>query len=151
MRDYVKLPDRHKRLLQGFTTGVEFTEKEQAIPAYILGAWLGDGHSATTALTSMDKELVAAWYDYAAPLNLKVRISTNNSSGKAKTYHITSGKANGHSNRNPLMNELRTLNLIQNKHIPFNYKTGSSQQRLELLAGLIDTDGHRSGETFFLS
>jgi replicative DNA helicase len=34
------------------------------------------------------------------------------------------------------------LGVIDNKHIPHKYLTGSRQQRLELLAGIIDSDGY---------
>jgi hypothetical protein len=151
IRDYNKLPERHKNILQGFTTGVEFKSKELPIPAYILGTWLGDGTSAATAITSMDKEIVDEWQNYALSLSLSFRESTSKSNGKAKTYFITSGQSHGKSDRNPFMNDLRELELINNKHIPQFYKTASRKDRLELLAGLIDTDGHRSGETFFFT
>ena len=38
--------------------------------------------------------------------------------------------------------ELKSMNLINNKHIPQTYKISSEQTRLELLAGIIDTDGY---------
>ena len=45
-----------------------------------------------------------------------------------------------------IRNALRGLKLLGtksgNKFIPHSYKTASRQDRLELLAGLIDTDGH---------
>ena len=37
---------------------------------------------------------------------------------------------------------LRDENLLDNKHIPNNYLINSEKNRLELLAGLIDSDGH---------
>lgn len=148
VRDYLKLPARHKRLLQGFRVGVNFEPQLVKIPAYILGAWLGDGHSATTALTTMDSELLDAWTNYAQSIGLKVRLSTNKSNERAKTYFITSGNAHGISSRNSFMNELRAYNLINNKHIPDAYLKNNEQTRLELLAGLIDTDGTLLNETF---
>ena len=42
---------------------------------------------------------------------------------------------------------LKELNLWGNKHIPYIYKTNSRSNRLKLLAGLIDTDGHVSKNT----
>jgi len=39
------------------------------------------------------------------------------------------------------MNALRALNVIKNKHIPPEYLTASIEQRLQLLHGLMDTDG----------
>lgn len=42
--------------------------------------------------------------------------------------------------------KLANLNLIQNKHIPGQYLRSSYKQRLELLQGLMDTDGYISSE-----
>jgi len=149
--EYLSLSKRHRRLFMGFKTGVDFDKKETTIPPYILGAWLGDGHSRNTALTTMDHELVDVWTDYANTLGLKIRMDKNAGS-KANVYHITSGQSNGSSYRNQFTNYLRELNLIQNKHIPFNYLTSSREDRLQLLAGLIDTDGTLvSGMTFVFS
>ena len=151
IRDYLKLPNRQKRLLQGFTTGVEFSKKDIPVPAYILGAWLGDGHSQTTALTSMDVELVNEWNSYADSIGMKVRVQENRQPNKSKVYFITSGQQNGSSDRNIMMNHLRELELINNKHIPSIYLHSSRNDRLNLLAGLIDTDGSRIDETFIFT
>lgn len=152
VRDYLKLPERHKRLLQGFTTGVEFYKKQELIiPPYILGSWLGDGNSSTTSLTTMDEELRDAWKAYADSIGMQVRISENKQPNKSRNYFITSGQAHGKSDRNPFMNNLRMLDLIGNKHIPNRYLISSRKERLELLAGLIDTDGHRIDETFIFT
>ena len=151
VRDYLKLPERHKRLLQGFRVGVDFANKEVEVPSYILGAWLGDGHSAATALTTMDSEILKEWTDYACSIGMQIRISTNDNCGQAKIYFITSGQSHGKANRNPFMNELRSMEVLNNKHIPNIYLNNSEKVRLELLAGLIDTDGTRIDETFVIT
>lgn len=46
---------------------------------------------------------------------------------------------------NHILDELNRLNLIQNKHIPYDYLNDSIENRLKLLAGLIDTDGCITG------
>jgi replicative DNA helicase len=46
---------------------------------------------------------------------------------------------------NPMAQALRDLGVWNNKHIPKCYLENSRQARLELLAGIIDTDGHASG------
>lgn len=143
IRDYLKLSDRQKNILQGYKVGVEFDKKDLIIPPYILGTWLGDGTSATTAITTMDTEIFGEWFEYSQSIGMNMRLSTSQSSGKAKTYHLTSGESNGKSDRNPMMNELRAMELINNKHIPQIYLTSNRIDRLELLAGLIDTDGSK--------
>lgn len=149
VNDYLNLPERHRKLLQGFTTGVDFEERELGVPAYILGAWLGDGTKTNTSLTTMDSEILKEWCDYADSINMDIRVvDTNN---KSKTYFITSGKHSGRSDRNPMMNELRQMEVINNKHIPSAYLINSEKNRLELLAGLIDTDGSLVDSTFIFT
>ena len=50
---------------------------------------------------------------------------------------------NGIANKgcNYFLNILKEYNLINNKHIPLIYKCNSRENRLKLLAGLIDSDG----------
>jgi hypothetical protein len=151
VRDYMNLSNHHKNLLQGFRTGVEFSKKDLTIPPYILGMWLGDGSSHSTALTSADQELVDAWSDYASSIGMKIRVTENRQPNRSKNYYITSGKASGRADRNPFMNELNSMEVIRNKHIPFIYLTSSREDRLQLLAGLIDTDGYRNCETFLFT
>ena len=43
---------------------------------------------------------------------------------------------------NTLLRDLKDYDLINNKHIPIDYKTNDRQIRLSLLAGLMDSDGH---------
>lgn len=40
------------------------------------------------------------------------------------------------------MSFLRNNNLLNNKHIPYEYKCNSRDVQLKLLAGLIDSDGY---------
>jgi intein/homing endonuclease len=141
VKEYLSWSERKKRLFLGFRTGVQFEEKSLPIPAYILGAWIGDGTSSTTALTTMDKEMVDEWSNYAKSINMQVRVQDIKIDNKAKTYFITSDQQNGSNDRNPFMSELRSMELINNKYIPNIYKINNRHNRLEFLAGLIDTDG----------
>lgn len=151
VRDYNKLPARQKRLLMGFTTKIEFPEKNLEIPPYILGSWLGDGNSSNVGITTMDTEIVEAWNTFASSKGMFLNKTTSVSSGKASTYIITSSIKNGKADRNVILNEFKLLELINNKHIPQIYKTSSIEQRLELLAGILDTDGSLVDQTFVLN
>jgi hypothetical protein len=46
------------------------------------------------------------------------------------------------TNKNTLRDKLDHYGLIRNKHIPQDYLVNDRETRLQLLAGLIDTDGH---------
>lgn len=120
----------------------EHTGQPLTIPPYILGLWLGDGSSKQPELTSIDTEIVSEFENYAKTIGCKIKnISPIN---KAPTYFLSKDI----SKINRFMKALREYNLIGNKHIPLDYKTASIKDRLELLAGLLDTDGHLSKGCF---
>jgi phage terminase large subunit-like protein len=118
------------------TKPLEFPEKELPVPPYFLGQWLGDGHNSRSAITTEDSETVNYLYKFAESLGLKVTVyDTNN---KSKTYYLSNKET---KKENILNTKLRSLNVIKNKHIPDLYKFSSYEQRLELLKGLMDSDG----------
>lgn len=116
---------------------VEYDEKNLIVDPYILGIWLGDGHSNSTSLTTMDLEIREKWLDVAKQYDMNVREQDDNT-GKATTYHLSTRRGKN----NPFLEALKELNIINNKHIPLDFLTGSREQRLSLLAGLLDTDGY---------
>lgn len=133
VRDYISLPNYEKKNLKLWRVSVEYLEKEHKIEPYFLGAWLGDGNSRCTGFASADAEIVEYMQDVANDNNLFLR-------QKSKyDYHLSSGKPGVN---NILLSELKSLDLIKNKHIPNEYLIDSRKNRLELLAGIIDTDGH---------
>jgi len=113
---------------------VEYEEQELPISPYFLGLWLGDGSSRRTGITTIDREIVDYLHKYASSLGLFVRQDETE-------YIITSGKMGGRADKNPLLNAMKECNLIRNKHIPSDYLYSSVEQRMELLKGLMDTDG----------
>ena len=114
------------------------------IPPYLLGLWLGDGSSAGAAITTADEEVVMAF----EAEGYVMRPYASTSCGAAKIYGITAGvkgtrsSATGQYVGGGFPALLRELNLVNNKHIPTDYLRASAPQRLELLQGLIDSDGH---------
>jgi superfamily II DNA or RNA helicase len=133
---YLASSDTFKHCAKGWRTGVEFSAPTNTpIPAYILGSWLGDGSSRGAKLFSDDTEVVQEWRRYADSIGLHLSVDTGPTVG---TYRIASFHPN---KRNPMMYHLREMGLLQNKHIPKEYLTSSRSVRLEVLAGLVDTDG----------
>lgn len=114
---------------------IQFEEKSVDMDPYMLGYWLGDGHSSGPIFTTMNEEVVDYFKTRLEMENLSMRIYANK--GKANTYGI---RADGGTNT--FLQALRTYNLLNNKHIPYIYRTASVSQRLELLAGILDSDGH---------
>lgn len=130
-----KLENSH---ILGIKTEVEFKRKEQPIDPYFIGLWLGDGTSRETSITTPEPEVENYLHDLANIYSLKLTCRVEKAN--FKTLQISSGN----KNNNPLLKQMKSLNLIGNKHIPYVYKTGDMEQRLQLLAGIIDSDGHIS-------
>ena len=137
--DYLDLPKSfHGRAgpLLGYRVGVEFEPVMIELEPYYLGCWLGDGTSRNTGITNIDEPVINYCYEYAKKLELDIRIEDSNKS-RTPQYIFTSKK----SKNNKLLKMLQGYDLIQNKHIPDDFKYNSRKVRLELLAGIIDTDG----------
>jgi hypothetical protein len=118
---------------------IEYSKKDLLIPPYILGTWLGDGTSRSTHLTNIDEEIINSWREYAEDNDMI--FSSYFYKTKCGTFKIKgkSGSGNGHTNH--FLTGLTSYNLIQNKHIPQEYMESSIEDRLELLKGMMDTDG----------
>ncbi len=141
VRDYLKQSETFQNRMKLYRAeAIPFAERELLIPPYILGAWLGDGHSSTPALTTADPVMVEAWSEWGDSIGLRTNI-IHQGSNKSKVYYLTAGLGGG-AGKNPATNALRALGVFKNKHIPHEYLTSSINQRLELLAGLMDTDGY---------
>lgn len=119
-------------------TKFDWEENEHIIDPYLLGLWLGDGSSDSTIIANEDVEIIEYLQTYAKMHGLYVRLHKVDNSKKCYKIHLSSGKP---GKRNWLLDELKSLNLINNKHIPHSYIYDSRENRLKLLAGLIDTDG----------
>lgn len=109
---------------------------------YILGALIGDGAIKNSIrICSADDEIISEFRKFASANGLRVVEVKSISNEKAKTYGISVFR--GESNW--LFNHIRALKLdvgSGNKFIPNVYKTGSVETRRQILAGLLDTDGH---------
>ena len=79
-------------------------------------------------------------------MGLNIRKCDSNGT-RCPTYYATNGKGKG-SPKNEILNMLRKYKLINNKHIPKEYKCNSRKIRLELLAGIIDSDGSLSHNAY---
>lgn len=140
LEDYLKRSHTFKSLHRLWRTAVDFPVKpvsqRQIIPPYIMGVWLGDGTSRSASITTGDKEIAEEFCAFGKRLGLRIRAQFN--SKNSLQIHL-SGRANGI--RNEVVFELKRMGVFGNKHIPDIYRLGSRDERLELLAGIIDTDG----------
>ncbi len=139
VRDYLSKSDKFKSNYKGYKVAVEFEVKELTLEPYFLGLWLGDGHSYSSRITNTDKEVIDYLKSYASDLDLE--LVEYQQEGRTNNYGITKGFQGG-KNFFSVQACLRDLDLLENKHIPHAFLINSTANRLELLAGLIDSDGH---------
>ena len=64
---------------------IAFDEKEVKLDPYLLGHWLGDGHSRCAMFTTMDQEIVEYYRNTLTDLEIVVRPDTGS---KARSYGI---------------------------------------------------------------
>lgn len=141
VNEYNQKSNKFHTNYKGYKVAIEFKEQKLGIDPYFLGLWLGDGHSSSVNITTMDKEVVKYLKSYATKLNLQV--TKQSAKDKCPVYGITSGKQGiSKFEDNSLQKRLRELGVLNHKHIPHVYIQNSEKNRLGLLAGLIDSDGY---------
>lgn len=137
--DFINLSyTKRKHLTSYYPEMVECNDREVPLDPYFMGLWLGDGSRSDSRVFNIDDEIINFCRDnYPVSINIKKKdrdkpISVIRYYGGRKL--------------------LREAGVFQNKHIPKDYLFNSEQKRLELLAGLIDSDGwysHRGGKSSF--
>ena len=136
LNEFLKLPSYIQSRFNLMRQRIDYPEKKHIIDPYILGLWLGDGDKThpRIAVGVNEPEIMSAITDYCDKNGFEVNVRyQNHSAGECCEVCIKSGKI--------LPEEMRRLNIEGNKHIPQEYLIDSVENRLQLLAGLIDSDG----------
>jgi hypothetical protein len=144
--EYVKKSKHWKALYKGYKVGIEWSEQEVPLDPYLFGAWLGDGTSTKPEITNIDKEIT----DYLEAIYNEMGLEMTSSPSKPIT-HYASKKNWNCNNPNMFMRALRQLDVLNNKHIPDIYKINCRAILLELLAGLLDTDGSYGSNVYAIT
>lgn len=131
VRDYLKLDNSKVKNLKGYKSStIQYPEQECLIDPYYLGLWLGDGHTESIFnITNADEVLI----NYLK--NLGVR------SNNGLTYTIEDRTLKDKFKK---LYNLTNAHHLGNKYIPSSYLINSVENRLKLLAGIIDSDGSYS-------
>lgn len=117
------------------TEPLQISEQELPVDPWILGMWLGDGDIDSVSITVSEEDLE----------NLVSRLERLGLGYKINRYGDRAPRVYLHRMRSifsrlGLLSHSRT-GLLGRKHIPDIYMLGSEQQRRDLLAGLMDSDG----------
>ena len=135
VEELIRRPQWFRNTVKLWRTPIDF-QTVHALPVepYFLGVWLGDGTSARMEITCTVKlkaEVVTFLEEFAPRWGLTVR------SKPGSVWKLVSAS----TGPNRLMKAMQALGLVNNKHVPSSYRIASRKDRLELLAGLLDTDG----------
>ena len=101
------------------------------VDPYLLGYWLGDGTSLRAQITCSEDDVE---HVISAISNTKYKVGALRPDPRSKACSL--GIVSG------FLNDLRSIGVLGNKHVPVQYMRGSIEQRKQLLAGLLDSDGH---------
>lgn len=126
---------------------LQMPDVDLPLDPYVLGVWLGDGHTAGARIfcgnqdvNEMNKNLLAC--------GIETRLEEHRDANWTITLSAEDGRfsASGRGGGSHGMNAtLRSMNLGKTglkKYIPKVYLRASERQRMSLLQGLMDTDGH---------
>ena len=105
-------------------SAVSIHDRSLPLDPYILGVWLGDGTSTASTITAHPD-------DAPEILSHFVGWSWYQTAYDPQKWQI-----------NKLSKSLRKAGVWNNKHVPQEYLWASQDQRVSLLQGLMDTDGH---------
>lgn len=154
VEDYLELDKSSKNNLFGFksSAGINYPNQTVSLDPYILGLWLGDGTHTQPVIASNDieiREYINSWCvnndaELVKEGNYKYRIRRKGNFLGRETVDgvVYEEKSSNLDKSNPFTNLLKQYNILGNKHIPKEFMMNSRENRLKLLAGIIDTDGH---------
>ena len=130
IQEYIRLPKSFQKLNYTYHMGFDLGEKDLEYDPYFLGVWLGNSKSCNVEIRTSNKEII----DYLEVFCEKHKFTLEHEMDYCYLIHDR--------NKNRLNKYLKKHNLLNNKHIPNIHKSSSREQRLSLLAGLIDSIGH---------
>lgn len=145
VNDFIAKSEKWKGKYSLFkNTLIDLPQKDLKIDPYYLGYWLGNGSSSRPySISTAEKEIVEWFSNFAHALKVPVyKISEYK-----YDYAMEICEKGTHNLRKKgairdFCDMFRYYKLINNKHIPSDYIYGSYDDRLKLLAGLIDSDGY---------
>lgn len=150
IREWERKSPTWRREHKLFRASVELRSRQVPIDPYLVGLLLGDGclTGTSVSIANPDAEVIAACRSAAAEWGLTLVDVT--SGDRCPHWLFSTGRNSGRSN--PLIAACRSIGIwgrgAAEKAVPTAYREGSIDQRLAMLAGVLDTDGHYTGRAF---
>ena len=150
VKEYLGKSKYWKHLRKLYRVAVDFPPIARPdLDPWVLGALLGDGYIKTgVRLSNPDEEILDALWAEMQRHGLEYTAKY-----RQGAWHISFPDYEAtRCNPNRVSKILRDLGVFglgaDNKFIPVAYKLGSANDRLNVLAGLLDTDGHLTKNSF---
>lgn len=118
---------------------ISYPTSELKLNSYFLGLWLGDGSTNACEIIinlETDIEILEFLKGYVKSISYTYKLKKCNAP-TCKMFRIKSN-----FKHNILTKEMKRLGIFSDKRIPLSYIKSSEEDRLQLLAGLIDSDGY---------
>jgi len=150
VREWITWSKHKKHIHKLYRTAVEFPETGGVllIDPYVMGVVLGDGCITQSVVVHKPSQEIRDEFERIGKLDGFAINEHNKQDGDCPAFGVISD-CNG---RNSVLEGLRILDLYgttsETKFIPQSYKTAPLEDRLRLLAGLMDTDGSVTGSGF---
>jgi len=138
VNDYLKLTSERQNELFGYRVSVDFKKQPISINPYYFGLWLGSGRNNYSEIINIDNEVIKYIEQYTKELNMQFSVFKNKNDSINFCAIINGNK----DNTNYIIDELKKLNVYNNKHIPDEYMYNDINIRKQVLAGLIDSNGY---------
>ncbi len=148
--EYVQSSLTKQKMHRQFCLGVEFPEQPIEFDPRLFGIWLGDGarHRCKISIPRQEPEVLAYVKEWCGHNGYEMN-EYDHKHLTCPTYalfplgHVSAGLSH-----NPLWRFLRSTMVEKEKRIPRHYLINLREVRMNLLAGLLDTDGY-AGRTYF--
>lgn len=139
VKDYLSGSKFKRNILKGYRGHcLEMNNGASPWEPYMVGLWLADGTASKPQITfnKLDVELIDELHSFCDRNDYRTNISPSCDKENMVTVDIAGG----------MLAKLRdTVGVLNNKHIPDEYLFASVEVRRQVLAGILDGDGHKSG------
>lgn len=144
LHQYLQRNERYKHRMKLWRTGVEFPSHAVPLDPYIFGVWLGDGSKRDPVVTKqkVDAAVCFAMKDFAEKEGYVLR--------ETPDHNTTTWRFSKDQGKNAFCEAISLSVIDGEKRIPTCYRVNSREQRLQLLAGMIDTDGELASQCYVI-
>lgn len=147
INDYLRISNGLKSAFKAYRVGADFAPIEAPkLDPYFVGVYLGDGSQKNREITTPDREILDYCEKYIESIGWEWHYAPNPE--RCTTLRMAHKK--GTSLDNCPRYALRDACCFpqdgtKNRHMAPEYRYGSRETRLQVLAGLLDTDGYLNG------